>query len=229
MNRHVHLYDNVRMLRKQGLTYAEINRKLKVSIPKSTLSGICRGIMLSPTQQARIKAINNASLEGAQKQAVAANKKILDAKIQSYRDSNEHLLQFMQAHEAQLIALAMLYLGEGAKWKSHRGLVLGNTNPMIVKTYIALLISCYGIAPEKLRARIHHRSDQNPDHLLDYWVNVTSIPRRHFYPCYADKRTLGRPTIKSDYKGVCSIICSGTYIQLELEQIAGIISEAMGC
>lgn len=91
-----------------------------------------------------------------------------------------------------------------------------------------LLNSCFDISIDKLKGRIQHRADQNPEELLNYWSGVTGIHKKNFYKSYVDKRTIGRKTKKSGYKGVCTITCAGTHIQLELEQIADIIFEALG-
>lgn len=227
MIRHTHLHNHIRKLRADGLMYSEINNELKTSIPKSTLSGICKGIRLTEPQQARVKALNKVQLKKNQALAVKANKAKFDSKLDEYRLQNKAIFPFMQSRNAQLVALAMLYLGEGSKWKSHRAPSLGSTDPMIIAAYIKLLNLCYDVPLEKLRGRIQHRADQNPTMLLAYWSDLTGIPKEKFYPCYIDKRTFGKPTIKPNYMGVCCISCPGTHIQLELQQIAVIISEAI--
>ena len=78
-----------------------------------------------------------------------------------------------------------------------------------------------------MRARVQHRADQNPNLLIEYWANVTGLPKQQFYRSYADKRTLGKPTTKAGYMGVCTISSAGTHIQLELQEIAGIIGDAV--
>lgn len=228
MAHRTHHYTKIRELRSAGLTYKEINTQINSSIPKSTLSGICKGIRLSTSQQERIKSINNLQLKRNRVLAVKANKDKFDRKLKGYRLQNKSISPFMQSRNAQLVALAMLYLGEGSKWKSHRCPTLGSTDPMIIAIYIKLLKLCYNVPLEKLRARIQHRADQSSNELLAYWSVLTGIPKERFYPCYVDKRTIGKPTTKLNYKGVCCISCPGTYIQLELQQIAVIISEAIG-
>lgn len=215
-------------LRSQGYTYTEISALLGQHIPKGTLSYICRGIILDERQRNRIILLRRELLVKAQQQAVIANKAIFDKKIIDYRTANQQINQYMQDRRAQLIALAMLYLGEGAKWNKHRGLQLGSANAQILQLYMSLLQSCYGIALDKFKCRIQHRADQNPAELLNYWSKITGVKSENFYPPYMDKRTVGHISRKKDYKGVCVVSCAGTHIQLELEQIAGIIFEARG-
>lgn len=217
----------IRDLRKSGLTYSEINSALELTIPKGSMSYICKDIELTNDQKQRILELNRKQLIILRKKAVIRNKEIFDKKVANYRENNVHLKILMENRETRTIALAMLYLGEGAKWKGRRGPMLGSTDPQIITIYINLLISCYGISREVMRCRIQHRADQNAEELKQYWAEVTGIKKSSFYPSYVDRRTIGKVTKKLDYKGVCSVICPGTYIQLELEQIAGIINEAL--
>lgn len=93
---------------------------------------------------------------------------------------------------------------------------------------MGLLKRCCGIEVGEARCRISYRADQDPDYLEDFWSNLTKILRTNFYKTKPDPRTVGKPTLRSDYKGVCALTRKGTDIQLELQAIADIISENMG-
>lgn len=227
MSKHLTHYNDVRTLRTKGLTYSEINKKLGTNIPKNSLTHICRGIVLTDEQITRISQLVKDNLVLNRQKAVIANKRIFDSKLIQYRQQNQNLKRFMSDRRAKLIALAMLYLGEGGKWKSHRGLFLGSADPMIIQVYLNLLDSCFGITRDKLHGRIQYRADQDYGKLLSYWSKVSGIKKQNFYPGYIDKRTIGKITIKTDYRGVCVVTCGGTAAQLELEQIIGIIDEAI--
>lgn len=221
------LKDEIRELRRQGYTYTEIQGTLHVTIPKPSLTYICRNITLGVKEQRRIKRIVKHNSQLALKKAVQANKAALDQKIRTYNETNSYLAEVMCSLDAQKIALAMLYLGEGAKWQTSRAPKLASTSPLIICLYIDLLKSCYGISVEKLRARVQCRADQDTDALVAYWARVTKIPPTKFYACYIDKRTVGHKTRTPNYKGVCTIMSAGTHVQLELEQISSIIGRAM--
>lgn len=227
MSKHLKHYNDIQTLRSQGLTYSEINQKLGTNIPKSSLSHICKGILLTNDQIVRIDKLSKESLIWKRQKALVANKKIFDARLSKYRKRNTDIKLLMKRRQVKLVALAMLYLGEGAKWKSRRGLMLGSTNPTILQMYISLLGECFGISIDKLKGRVQHRADQDSAKLLNYWSKATGIKPEDFYPSYVDKRTIGKPTLREDYHGVCSVTCSGTDVQLELEQIADIMSEAI--
>jgi hypothetical protein len=79
-----------------------------------------------------------------------------------------------------------------------------------------------------LKCRISYRADQDLNELQKFWASITGINIDKFYKTKPDPRTVGKPTRKSDYKGVCAIYCAGSRIQLELQVIADIINDAMG-
>jgi hypothetical protein len=157
--------------------------------------------------------------------ALLVNKSKREKYLESLVTRNKYLGRLLRNQDIAKIALAMLYLGDGAKWKSHRGLQFGSTDPDIIKIYLRLLKRCYGIEKEKLRARISYRSDQNIEKLTNFWSRITGISKNHFYKTKPDPRTKGRKTRKKDYKGVCVIYCAGTEIQLELDIIARMFLE----
>jgi len=207
-------------LRKKGKTYSEIKLILRRKIPKSTLSYWFKNVKLPSSYYQKIKHINYSNITNARKLAVKANKIIRKKFIDSIYYRNEYLDKLISDKDISKIALAMLYLGEGSKWKSHPGLMLGNSDPEIIQIYINLLKGCYNIKPSCLKARISYRADQDINKLIKYWSKITKIPQKSFYKTIPDPRTTGIATKRKDYKGVCVIYCGGTEIQLELDIIA---------
>ena len=212
-------------LRKQGKTYSEIRKKLSIS--KGTLSYWSKKITLSASATKRLKKNQDSNLKKA-RLVNQANLKIRQA--QSLIDIRERIkpsiLKIMKP-EVLKIALAFLYLGEGAKWKSHRGLQLGSSDPVILLLYKKLLKSCYMIDKDKLRCYICYRADQSLEDLIKYWSRTLSISNSKFYKSSYDKRTIGKPTRNKDYRGVCIISCAGTEIQHELDIITKVFLEGL--
>ena len=211
-------------LRKKGKTYSEIQNELNVRIPKSTISTWCRKVILPYWYKKKIIKLNNKNSKKALSIAWAINKQKRENFLKKVRQEATIILRKFN-RESYKIALAMLYLGEGAKWKSHSGLLLGSSDPLIILLYISLLEKCYKIKKNKLRCRISYRADQNIQELEAYWSNITGIPKENFYKTKPDPRTIGKRTKKSDYKGVCVVSCAGSHIQIELEEIARLISK----
>ena len=215
-------------LRKAGKTYGEIKRMLGRPIAKSTLSHWLRGLILTKIQQKKLERKVASNVRKAQVKAWAVSKEKRKQYLKSLIARNKYLLPFTRKQDVARIALAMLYLGEGAKWPSHPGLYLGSSDPEIIRIYIKLLRKCYGIPVERLRARISYRADQDVSKLTAFWSRVTNIPRNHFYKTKPDSRTIGKKTMKKNYRGVCQITCAGTEIQLQLDIIARMFLWTLG-
>lgn len=212
-----------KLLRSNGKTFSEIKKALKVNIPKSTLSLWCKDVDLPSWYKEKLDALNFKNLTKAQKMACISNRAKQSKRLQELRDKNAHLPEKLHDKDILKMLLAMLYLGEGAKWKTHRGLYLGSADPNIIKLYMRLLYLCYGVGPGNFKGRVCYRADQNLESLQKYWSRVTSIPIKNFYKSKPDSRTIGKTTKKKGYKGVCSLTCGGTHIQLELETIPRLI------
>jgi len=196
-------------------------------MPKSTLSNWCQNIVLPIWYNKKIEELNRKSFTKAQAMAWASTKKKRELYLKGVRkEASTILKKFNQ--EGLKIALAMLYLGEGAKWKSHSGLSLGSSDPHIILLYMALLKKCYSIETRALKCRISYRADQDINELEKYWSTVTAISRENFYKTKPDPRTKGKKTKKSDYKGVCVLTCAGAKIQLELEEITKLLYRKLG-
>ncbi len=216
------LYEKVRKLRSKGKTYTEIRQALNLSMPKSTLSNWCQGVILPNWYTAKIRELNRKSFKKAQIMAWASVRRKRELFLDKVRQEATKVIKKLNLENLKIV-LAMLYLGEGAKWEGHSGLLLGSSDPQVILLYISLLEKCYKIKLSQLKCRISYRADQNIRELEKYWSGITGIPQKNFYKTKPDPRTKGKKTKKNDYKGVCVITCAGSHIQLELEEIAKIL------
>lgn len=213
------LRQSARELRKKGLTYAEIGLVIGKSIPKSTMSYWCRDIVLTEVQQARITTAIRDHLANAR---TIASRSRLDLQHKRSEEGGTQALELvgdLRLREAKIV-LAALYLGEGYKYPSYRGMRLGSSDPDIIKLYIRLLRICFGIEPANMKCIISHRADQKLTDLINYWSGVTGISPLHFYRSKPDPRTTHKPTKNQNYKGVATISCRGVAQQLELAHVA---------
>jgi hypothetical protein len=217
--------EKARAFRKQGKTYREISDNLGRNIPKSTLSCWCKDIVLSPEHQGRISKINIQNLATSRQKAIAVNARKRQEFLLQIEERNKNITDSLNEDSLKIV-LASLYLGEGAKWKSHRGLSLGSSDPEIIRLYIRLLRLCYDVSLDRLRCRVSHRADQDIDKLQKFWSSITEIPINHFYKTIPDPRTVGKRTKKKDYMGVCVVSGGGAEIQLELQIISNIVTRA---
>jgi|SRR3989338_4381363 len=212
-------------LRRKGYTYLEIQNELGAPIPKSTLSYWFRDVKMAESYYERLKLINKTHWIEVLAKIHRTRKEERARFLKGVENGHRHLKNLFSNKDVAKIALAILYLGEGSKWKSHHGLMLGSSDPNIIRLYIKLLKRVYNISLSSLRARISYRADQNIINLTRFWSKATGLPKNSFYKTIPDPRTVGKPTKNKDYKGVCVISCGGTKIQLELEVIARMICE----
>ncbi len=221
MNR-LNLKEKAIKFRKQGKTYLEIQNSLKVAIPKSTLSYWCRNIKLPKEYQERIQKIVLNNAQRGRAVALIVNRVRREKYLKSVADRNKHLAIVLKNKDTAKIALAMLYLGEGGK--NQRGsLLFGNSDPFIISLFLCLLRNCYNIDEKKFRCTLQCRADQNIKTLEKFWSKITQIPLSQFYKARIDPRTIGKLSIKKDYKGVCRIDYLSSDLYIELMQIPKII------
>lgn len=220
------LIKKTQALRAKGKTYSEIEKILNIKMSKGTLSYWCKGISLPGWYKKKIGVLNDKNIRRAQKIAWASNKAKRESFLKSVKIKSSGTIARLNKENLKII-LAVLYLGEGAKWRGHAGLMLGSSDPAIIILYIKLLNRCYSITADRLKCRVSYRADQNIKKLESYWSKMTRIPLKNFYKTKPDPRTIGKKTLKKEYKGVCVITCRGTDIQLELEQIADLLAKKL--
>ena len=211
------------MLRTRGYTYSEIQKKLGFTVPKSTMSYWSKDVSVPKFYKGKVRKLNSKNLEKARNVAWIVNKVKRERYMKDIRARAKVLCSKIDDLDIRKLILAVLHLGEGAKWKSHHGLMLGSSDPDIILLYIKLLESCYNISRSEFRCRVSYRVDQDIDVLQEYWSKITRIPLANFYKTKPDPRTAGKKTKNKNYMGVCVIMRKGTEIQLELEAIPKIV------
>jgi len=191
-------------LRTSGWSLAEIAALLE--IPKNTLSGWLRQVQLTDAQRQRIKAKELASAARGRSLAVIAWRKKIEAWKAEIRQRVEPLgsLPFGDPNIGRLTC-GLLYICEGSKYPTSRFLSFGNTDSRMIRLFLLLLRQHFPVDETKFRVRVMHRWDQDGEQLKCFWSEVTGIPLRQFYPAYVDQRTKGKPTQRTDYRGVCCV------------------------
>ena len=203
-------------LRSQGYTYKEICSYLGEKIPKSTLNGWVRSIVPPPFYKEKIANLVHSNIKHVHKLALIKNKELLDKRLDAIRIKNSSLIQHVDRAVAILI-LSTLYWCEGAKYPSHNGIRFGSSDPEMIRLFITLLRCCYAIDENKFRLTIQCRADQNAKELTIFWQEITKIPPTKTYKAQIDKRSVGIPTQKLSYKGVCVIEYLDSNLQYELQ------------
>lgn len=210
--------EKARFLRKRGWSMGEIRQKM--NIPKNTLSGWVRDIRLTKAQQERIK--EKIAASGAIGRPIAAN--LMRERMENWKNSVREKVKYFgklsqRDQETGKLIRGILYLCEGAKYPSTKRLELINSDPQIIYFFVTSLRKIFHISEDKLRISLIYRWDQNMPELINFWSNLTKIPKTQFLNSKPDIRTKGQKTLRKDYMGVCKIIYYDTSLQFELQSI----------
>lgn len=218
------LKNEIRRLRSLGKTYTEIKIQLQIEVPKSSLSDICKNVTLPKEYSEMISRFNYKSLGKARAVAAVSNRIKKQQLLEDLKKINIPIAKKMKDKDTAKIALAMLCLGEASKSSSkHASFSLGSSDPRIVLLFIKLLTYCFGGSIDNFRCTVQCRADQNTQGLEKYWGEKTKIPKSHFYKTQVDPRTVGKPTKKSEYKGVLNVYYKSRKTQLDLESLADLV------
>ncbi len=210
-------------LRKKGMTYAEIQSILNMSIPKSTLSHWCKNIKVPDSYKKKLKDLQDNNLYKARVAALQVLKEKNNNRDNKLFENNKHLSVCLLNKDVAKIILSILYL-EGTR-KQRSSLTFGNSDPLIISLFLKTLRFVYKIDESKFRCTLQCRADQNIDDLQNFWSNITSIPLNKFYKARIDPRSVGKESKNLNYKGVCRINYFSAEIFNELMIIIKIIGK----
>lgn len=199
--------------RKMGYSIRNIEKRLK--IPKSTLSGWLHNVKLTKKQKEKLCKDWQNALVRARMKAVIWHNAQKQKRLKLAEQQANKILRNINLNDVNVVelGLAMLYLGEGFKKTEETG--MGNTDPLILKTFVAFLQKYYRIKNNQLYCQLHLRADQDGKSLKKYWSSELNLPLSCFKFIYFDKRTTGSKTYPN-YKGVCIIRCGNVAIQRKL-------------
>jgi DNA-binding transcriptional MerR regulator len=162
-------------LRKKGLSYGEIRKKLNVA--KSTLSYWLKSIPLTPEQRKRFytKAVL-ALARGTQSQ-----KERRKREIEKIIKEAEKEIQFPLSIETFRLIGAFLYWAEGSKTEDF---AFSNSDPSLIAFMVKWLKEVLKISPETLKANLNIYPQQNEQEIKQFWSQLISIPLENFGKSY---------------------------------------------
>lgn len=189
-------------LRKNGLSYSEILKKINVS--KSTLSLWLRNIELSDDQQhhlyVTLRQQNAYKLARGRREAkIKLSKKII----------KEATAEFIKVkNDAEFVSGLMLYWAEGDKAETTEMVKFTNSDPAMIKFMMGWFRKICTVPENKFRIALHIHSLHCRKDLEVYWSKTTSVPLFQF-----NKTQIKQTTLKQRrnvlYNGTCSIrICN---------------------
>ncbi|MBI4457562.1 hypothetical protein HY633_01200 [Candidatus Uhrbacteria bacterium] len=185
----------------------------------------CRKLVLDHEAKLRIRLRELHHLKGARKASQASKRLARGKYLVNLRERNAHLAPKLEDVDVGKIALAMLYFGEGGKNIRKARVFIGNSDPAFIRLFLDLFRRCYILDEKKFRLTVMCRADQNTSKLTRFWSKVTSIPLSRCYPARIDPRTVGKPTLRPNYKGVCCLDYFSAEVFNELLQLIKLLSE----
>lgn len=208
--------------RRRGYSIRSIEQKL--GIPRSTLSGWLKSIVLSKKQQQKLLKKWEDALTKARKKAVLwhneqKHKRILEAQVSALKILER--IDIKNPYSLEL-ALAMLYLGEGSKRNVETA--IGSSSPRILQFFLKAVQKLYYLDLKKIRCELYLRADQDPEKIKHFWSTTLKLPLSSFYQVNIDKRTTGSKTYPN-YNGVCALRCGNVAIQRKLLSLSELFCE----
>lgn len=186
-------------LRLSGKSYTDIKNSL--GVPKSTLSGWFSNLQISEIARKKIeKRTRQKSLAGLLKRNKNQTALAIKRKIEIRKGAREEIKSVSQQN-LFFLGLA-LYWAEGYKRPhrkngrelTHHSVSLTNSDPDLIKVFLKFLREICLVPEERIKPDIRIFQHQNEDFLLNYWANITKIPREKFGKTYygVSKSSLGK-------------------------------------
>jgi len=190
-------------LRRQGFSYSEILREVKVA--KSTLSLWFKEVELSQSQKQMLtrKKIE-AALRGAKKrrdQRIELSNKVKREAMNEIVNINKETIKLLGA---------FLYWAEGNKQKEYNvsvGVKFGNSDPMMIRFFYKWLIEVCEISSEQVHFELYIHENADIEKAKKFWAQFIPIDVRNLLPVRWKKIKYGshRKNAGMNYNGVIRI------------------------
>lgn len=193
-------------LRKSGISYSEIRKTL--GIPVSTLSDWFRDQEWSKNIKYQLNAKN---LRGSTIRIVNLNKtrgENLNKLYTAAREEARSELQILKNHPL-FVAGVMIYWGEGDKRSKH-GFRVSNSDPLLIKTYLAFLRKICGAQEGRIRAGLLIYPDLNKETCEKHWAEQIGLPRSNFTKSIVIQ---GRSKTARVPYGICTLSFSSRFLK----------------
>ena len=212
MKRFQRKYLSAVKLRKKGYSLDEIGKRL--GIAKSTTSLWLRDVELPPPAIERLANRGNLGRARAQKTR-ELRRRIFD---QILENRAEKLIKSAPlARNHRKIICALLFWCEGSK-NTKSGVHFVNSDPSLIKTFLALFRSSFKIDEKRLRICLHLHEYHSTKKQISFWSKITDITIRQFIKPYKKPHTGKR--IRKNYPGCVNVAYHDSALARELTSIA---------
>ena len=174
--------DSAIELRKKGLSYSDIQKRLHV--PKSTLSLWLKGIELDEVQ---IKNLNARRLETAKANAQKRKSKFSEL-IEEVKNSSAKDIDEISKRELWLMGVTLYWrerAASGNETDVKNGVRFTSSDPYLIKLFIKWLQRVGGIKEEEIKFDIFigeekKFSEEACKEVIIYWSKMTGFSKEHF-------------------------------------------------
>ncbi len=180
MSSNKHLKSKAIYLRKDGKSYNEIIRILRIR-SKGTLSNWFKDIKLSEKSLNKLSKNNALAYKRGLHMANKKRREKIDQEnLLSYNESKSSVGRISK-ETLKMIGVS-LYWAEGMK--SERvapSLIFSNSDPNMIKVYLRFVREILNISEDKIRAGIHIYSSIKEIEAKKFWSSITKLPIDRFY------------------------------------------------
>jgi hypothetical protein len=203
-------------LRKEGFSYEEISKELKIA--KSSAYLWCKQVILNQKAKERLK--KRLAIGMVRAKEVLRIKR--DKKIKEIIDRVKlYISKLKSNNEINKLLCSFLYWAEGEKTTASVTFI--NSNPTMISTFLKLLRSSFVLDEKKFRCLVHIHEYHSNEEIKKYWSVITKIPINQFSKSYLKPHTKKR--IRDNYKGTVSIRYYDHKIALELSFIYNMFAD----
>jgi predicted transcriptional regulator len=187
------------ILRKQGMSYSQIKKILKVS--KSTLSTWLKDYSLPEERVRQLRDWSEQRIERCRK----TKRRKKEKRLEGFYQEQKKLILPLNKRELYLAGL-FLYWGEGSKSRMNSSLSISNTDPAVIKFFISWLTKSLFVPKKKIKILLHLYKDMDVKEEIKFWSDILKIPPQQFYKPYIKKSLLKSINHKGGFgHGTCNI------------------------
>ncbi len=212
-------------LRRKGYSYSQI--KKVIDVPKGTLSGWCRDIVLTEEQALKLfgnklKGAAKGRIIGAKRQQARRLKEIQDMMFEGAKE-----IGALSCRDKFLIGVA-LYAAEGTK--TDKACSFSNSDPLLIKFMSDWFREFCHVSEERLRGAIWIHDNLDAMKAIRYWSKLVNIPISQFHKTYIAQNKPNSPKIRKNIHkyGVFSVRFSDAKVHRKLMgRISGVFASEL--
>lgn len=213
----------IQKLRKQGLSYREIEKITKTS--KSTISKYCKNVKLTKSQTEHLIKNKTNSLSKARILGAKANK--TKRQTQEKKMLKKGITQIGNlSNRDEFIAGIALYQGEGSK--TGNAVEFTNADPLTIRFMVNWICKFCQINKNQLRFNLWLHDNLDESKAINFWCDLLKISQSQFGKTYLAKNKLDSHKIRKNIhqSGILKIrLYNSSKLRLLLGWIKGILSQ----